>query len=93
MLSIDDTFLMGKYEDTLLIAIEIDANRQLVLLAFAIVEKENNNSWGWFLRLVRKVVVSLRCEVCVISDRHVRIINVVREVIPNHSHVHHHWCT
>jgi hypothetical protein len=57
VLSIDDMFLMGKYEGTILIAIGIDADRQLVPLAFAIVEKENSGSWGWFLHLVRRVVV------------------------------------
>jgi hypothetical protein len=59
VLSIDGIFLMGKYEGTMLIAIGIDADHQLVPLAFAIVEKENNGSWGWFLRLVQRVVVSL----------------------------------
>jgi hypothetical protein len=44
VLSIDGTFLMGKYEGTLLIAIGIDADRHLVSLAFAIVEKENSDS-------------------------------------------------
>jgi hypothetical protein len=39
VLSIDGTFLMGKYEDTMLIAIAIDADRQLVPLAFAIMEE------------------------------------------------------
>jgi hypothetical protein len=57
VLSIDGMFLMGKYEGTILIAIGIDADRQLVPLAFAIVEKENSGSWGWFLHLVRRVVV------------------------------------
>jgi hypothetical protein len=65
MLSIDGTFLMGKYEGTMLIAIGIDADHQLVPLAFAIVEKENRGSWGWFLRLVRRVVVGPRHEICV----------------------------
>jgi hypothetical protein len=46
VLSIDDTFLTGKYEGTMTITIGIDADRQLVLIAFAIVEKENNGSWG-----------------------------------------------
>jgi hypothetical protein len=47
VLSIDDTFLMEKYEGTMLIAFGIDADRQLVLLAFAIiVEKENNSKRG-----------------------------------------------
>jgi hypothetical protein len=59
VLSIDGIFLMEKYECTMLIAIGIDADHQLVPLAFAIVEKENNGSWGWFLHLVQRVVVSL----------------------------------
>jgi hypothetical protein len=40
VLSIDGTFLTEKYEGTMLIAIGIDVDRQLVPLAFAIVEKE-----------------------------------------------------
>jgi transposase-like protein len=93
VLSIDGTFLMGKYEGIMLIAIGIDVDCQLVPLAFAIMEKENNGSWRWFLRLVQRVVVGLGCEICVISDWQARILNAVREVIPNHSHVHHRWCT
>jgi transposase-like protein len=93
VLYIDDTFLTGKYEGTMLNAISIDADHQLVHLAFAIMEKENNGSWGWFLRLIRRVVVGPHREICVISDTHAKILNVVREVIPNHSRVHHHWCT
>jgi hypothetical protein len=44
VLSIDGTFLLGKYEGTMLIAIGIDADSQLVPLAVVIVEKENNGS-------------------------------------------------
>jgi hypothetical protein len=57
VLSIDGAFLMGKYECTMLITIGIDANRQLVPLALAIMDKENNGSWGWFLRLVQREVL------------------------------------
>ena len=46
------TFLISKYQATLLIAISCDTNNKLVSLVFALVEKENNDSWGWFLRLV-----------------------------------------
>jgi hypothetical protein len=46
VLSIDGMFLTGKYEVTMLIVIDINADRQLMPLAFAIVEKENNGSWG-----------------------------------------------
>ena len=75
--SIDGMFLIGKYQSTLLIAISYDANNKLVPLAFALVEKENNDSWGWFLRLVRIHVVGPGREVGVISDRHQGILNVV----------------
>jgi hypothetical protein len=93
VLSIDGTLLTGKYECTMLIAIGIDEDRQLVPLAFVIMEKENSGSWGWFLHLVQRVVVSPGREICVISNNHARILNAVLEVIPNHSRVHHHWCT
>jgi hypothetical protein len=49
---IDVMFLIGKYEGIMIIAIDIDADRQMVPLAFAIMEKENIGSWGWLLRLV-----------------------------------------
>ena len=75
--SIDDTFLLGKYMGTLLIAITCDANNALVPLAFALVEKENKDSWGWFLRLVHIHVVGPGRTVCVILDRHQGILNAV----------------
>jgi hypothetical protein len=73
--------LIGKYHGTLLIAISCDANNKLVPLAFALVERENNDSWGWFLRLVRIHVVGPGREMGIISDRHQGILNVVREEI------------
>jgi hypothetical protein len=66
VLSIDDTFLMEENESTMIIAIGIDMDHQLVPLAFAIVE-ENSGSWGWFLRLVWRVVVGPRHKICVMS--------------------------
>jgi hypothetical protein len=83
-------FLMGKCEGTMFIATGIDADSQLVPLAFAIVEKENNGSWGWFLHLVQRVIIGPGREIYVISDMHVRILNVVYEVIPNYYCMHHH---
>jgi hypothetical protein len=40
VLSIDGTFLLGKYKGTLLVAISCDADNALVPLAFALVERE-----------------------------------------------------
>ena len=74
--SVDGTFLIGKYQDTLLIAISYDMSK-LAPLAFALVEKKNNDSQGWFLRLVWMHVVGPGREVGIISDRHHGILNVV----------------
>ena len=93
VLSIDGTFLLGKYKGTLLVAISCDADNTLVPLAFALVERENRDSWSWFLRLVRIHVVGPGREVGVISDRHQGILNAVQEQIPGYAPMHHRWCT
>jgi hypothetical protein len=84
--SINGTFLTGKYQGTLLIAIGIDAEKSLVPLAFALVEKENKGSWAWFLCLVRIHVVGPDRSVCVLSDRHAGILSSITKSIPGHVH-------
>lgn len=64
-----DPHLYGKYRGSMLVAVGIDANDQLFSLAFAIVERENNDSWGWFMAYIR-VRVMQRPDLGVISDRH-----------------------
>ncbi|CAA7025722.1 unnamed protein product [Microthlaspi erraticum] len=46
---VDGTHLTGKYGGVLLVAAGQDANFQVFLLAFGIVDAENNESWGWFM--------------------------------------------
>jgi hypothetical protein len=36
-----------------MMAVAVDPKQQLVPLAFALVESENDSSWSWFMRLVR----------------------------------------
>ena len=45
VLYIDGTFLTGRYKGTILIAIGVNCNKQLVPIAFAFVENENTESW------------------------------------------------
>ena len=63
------THLYGKYKGTLLIAMRCDENNQLFPLAFAIIEGENTDSWGWFLACIRNRVTQ-RTGIYVIFDRH-----------------------
>ena len=48
-MSVDATFLTGKYKGTLMVAVGIDAEEQLIPIAFAVSEGENNSSWSWFI--------------------------------------------
>jgi MULE transposase domain/SWIM zinc finger len=67
VIGIDSAILSGKYGGKLLFVVSYDAEGQLIPLAFAIVEAENDESWGWFLRWLRREVVGPRA-LCVISD-------------------------
>jgi len=49
ILSIDGTHLHGKYKECLLIVTEVDADRGLYPLAFAVVEGETESSWRYFV--------------------------------------------
>ena len=50
---VDGTFLIGKYRGTLMMAVVVDPEDQIVPMAFALAEGENNESWSWFMRLLR----------------------------------------
>jgi transposase-like protein len=56
---VDCTFLIGKYRGVLMIAVGVDPDSQLVPLAFALAEGENDDSWCWFMKLVRQNSVHL----------------------------------
>uniref|UniRef100_K3ZCA9 SWIM-type domain-containing protein n=1 Tax=Setaria italica TaxID=4555 RepID=K3ZCA9_SETIT len=79
MILVDDTFLTGKYKGTLLMAVGVDPKQQLVPLAFALAESENNESWSWFMKLVRRHVLGPSCQVYMISDRHHGLLNYVND--------------
>ncbi|KAF7833315.1 uncharacterized protein G2W53_015648 [Senna tora] len=66
MLQVDGTFLYGKF--SLLIAMGQDGNRNIVPVAFALVEGETEFAWLWFLWRLREHVAK-DCEVCLFSDR------------------------
>ncbi|KAL9658910.1 hypothetical protein QQ045_015572 [Rhodiola kirilowii] len=78
LLSIDGTYMYGKYNAKLLIAIGLYANNHTLPLAFALVESENTSSWKWFMSCIREGVTQ-REGLCVVSDRHAGILAVMRE--------------
>ena len=80
VLCIDGTFLTGKYKGTILTAIGVDCNNQVLPVAFAFVEGENTESWYWFLQRVKYNVVARRPNVCLISDRHAGLLAAIEEL-------------
>ena len=58
VISIDATHLYGKYKGKLLIAMAMDANNEVYPLAFAIVESESKETWGWFLACLKRFVTN-----------------------------------
>ena len=52
VIGLDGCHLKSPNTGQLLAAVGIDANNQSFLLAYAVVEAENKESWKWFIRLV-----------------------------------------
>ncbi|KAF7844439.1 uncharacterized protein G2W53_001344 [Senna tora] len=73
MLQVEGTFLYDKYKHSLLIAMGQDGNKNIVPVAFALVEGETESAWSWFLWRLREHVAKDR-EVCLISDRGIGLL-------------------
>jgi hypothetical protein len=91
IISVDGTFLTGKYKGTLMIAIGLTVGNQLLPLGFAMVEGENNESWKWLLGLVRKQVLGPYKHVYMILDRHRGLINGAKDHLEGYPPLIHRW--
>ncbi|XP_075483807.1 uncharacterized protein LOC142523961 [Primulina tabacum] len=69
VVSIDGTWLKGKYNGVLLVASAQDGNYHQYPLAWGIVDVECTSSWSWFLTKLLEVVPD-EDELVIISDRH-----------------------
>jgi hypothetical protein len=70
----------------------IDLEDQIVPMTFALAEGENNESWSWFMRLLRVQVLGPSHTICLISDLHAGILKVVGEHIDGFPPLVHRWC-
>ena len=64
-----------------MMAATVDPKDQIVPIAFALVEGENNESWSWFMRLLRVQVFGPTRTICLILDRHAGLLNAAAEHI------------
>ena len=67
-MAVDGTFLQARFVQTLLLAVGIDTNGNILLLAWGIVESENESSWRYFLEHLRKAIPESE-SMTLISDR------------------------
>ena len=80
LLCVDGTFLTAQYRGTLLTAIGVDGNNQVVPIAFALVESENSESWLWFLKLLKRALVEGRENVSVLHDHNAGLLIAVQKL-------------
>jgi hypothetical protein len=75
-----------------MMAAAVDLENQIVPIAHTLVEGENNESWSWFMRLLRTEVLGDSRIICLISERHVGIIYAAAEQIDGFRPLVHRWC-
>ncbi|XP_019238936.1 PREDICTED: uncharacterized protein LOC109218991 [Nicotiana attenuata] len=56
LIAVDGTFLKNKYRGVVLVTVTKDANNQIFPIAFGVVDKENNESYEWYFRELRKAI-------------------------------------
>ncbi|CAI6011212.1 unnamed protein product [Closterium sp. NIES-65] len=92
VVALDGTHLISAQKAVLLIAVTIDGNQEILLLAWALVESENKDAWTWFLKLFLEGFPewARRDDASIISDRDKGLVPAAREVMP--SHIPHYFC-
>ncbi|XP_022156834.1 uncharacterized protein LOC111023667 [Momordica charantia] len=85
VLVIDGAHLKGKYRGVILITSSVDGNNQIYPLAFELVDQESDQSWTWFLNMVKTCIGKVD-GLLFVSDRHVCITKSIRQVFPQVAH-------
>jgi hypothetical protein len=75
-----------------MMAAVVDPKDQIVPMAFALVDGENNESWSWFMWLLRVQGLGPSRTICLISNRHIGLLNAAAEHIDGFPPLVHRWC-
>ena len=87
VVGLDGCFFKGSTTGELLCAVGRDANNYMYPLAWAVVEKENNDTWDWFCDILfRDIHVGSGDGWVFISDQQKGILNAVEKWAPNAEH-------
>ncbi|XP_048489990.1 uncharacterized protein LOC125491950 [Beta vulgaris subsp. vulgaris] len=89
LLCIDSYFLKTFLAGQLMAAIGRDANEQMYLVLWAVVEGENSESWVWFMKNMQKCLqLGDGVGLTVISDENPALLTSVASVMPMSEHRH-----
>ena len=79
MITVDETFLKGKYRGSMFVAAAKDGNNQIYPLAFGVMDSENDQSWCWFMTKLCSCIGEVT-DLVFISDRHGSIEKAITSV-------------
>ncbi|XP_021757464.1 uncharacterized protein LOC110722504 [Chenopodium quinoa] len=83
LIGVDGCHLKGAYPGQILVAVAKDGNNNSFPLAWAIVEVENKETWGWFLEsLIAMFTHDQGVRLTIMSDRQKGLIEAMADVIP-----------
>ncbi|XP_062104027.1 uncharacterized protein LOC133815175 [Humulus lupulus] len=85
VLCVDDTFLKTKYGRQMLCLVALDANNHMYLIAFAIVDSENHDSWKYFMSNLKKAVGEVE-DLWFVSDKHASITHALETIFSDAYH-------
>ncbi|XP_042386558.1 uncharacterized protein LOC121978257 [Zingiber officinale] len=87
---LDGTHIKNKYKGCILVVVAKDANDDLFILAYSVIDAENDDNWGWFCFQLKSALLSHRFigfhEFTFFSDRHPGIIKAIQLVFPGSHH-------
>ncbi|KAL0409502.1 UNVERIFIED_CONTAM: hypothetical protein Sradi_1884600 [Sesamum radiatum] len=87
VICVDGCHLKGAYGGVLLSAVSIDPNNNFFPICYAVVMKENKDTWDWFLTLLK---MDLRIEECgpmtFMLDKQKGLVGALQEFFPNAEH-------
>ena len=87
LLGLDGCFTKGYHIGQLLTAIGVDLNNQMYPVAYALVEAETKDTWGWFLeQLGADLELNNSFGIVWISDKQKGLIDAIAEGFPNSEH-------
>ncbi|KAJ9561814.1 hypothetical protein OSB04_006974 [Centaurea solstitialis] len=88
VIGLDGCFLKSICKGELLTTIGRDANSQVYLIAWAVYDIENKENWSQFINFLAKdLELSQGAGLTLLSDQHKGLIEVVKDILPQVSHV------